>query len=71
MTSLTTTHSQFQQLWQHLLTQWQALGPQWADSVRRQFEQDHWQPVHNQLTATLQELGQLSDLITQARQSVP
>lgn len=68
--SLNIVHSRFQQAWYQLRQQWQRTTSLWDDPVRWQFEQDFWDGLETRVSATLQAMERLAQVITQARQNV-
>ncbi len=70
MSNLNTTRAELHESWQRVRQRWQGTTALWNDSVHRQFEREFWQPLEDQVPATLKEMERLTEVITQARRSV-
>ncbi len=49
---------------------WDAVGPSWNDQVRRQFVQEHWQPLEDHTLAVAKHMDRLSQLMIALRQEL-
>jgi hypothetical protein len=56
--------------WHSLSRQWDATCELWQDPVRRAFEREYWEPLGQDLQATLREAESLAELIAQAQRHV-
>ena len=70
MSSLSTTTAQLDAAWKRLHQRWEDTKAIWNDPVQRHFEKEYWTPLEGQTQATLKEMGQLAQVIAQARQKV-
>ncbi|MDX9953467.1 MAG: hypothetical protein RBT75_05205 [Anaerolineae bacterium] len=70
MSNLEDTHQQLAAHWKVLQQRWQVSRAQWDDAVARGFEREHWHEYEQIVPATLKEMCQLAEVITQARRQV-
>lgn len=49
---------------------WEETNPQWADSVRHDFEEHHWGPLEAHVIAAVKQMDHLSQQITALRQEI-
>ena len=68
--NLNTTRAELQEAWQRLRQRWQGTTVLWNDPMCRQFEREFWQPLEDQMPATLKEMERLAQVIAQARRGV-
>lgn len=55
---------------QALRQSWQNAAALWNDSVRRNFEQEHWSGIERETQATQQQMARLAQVIARARKEV-
>ena len=70
MAALKTVSENMQQAWKLLLHQWQMTASLWSDAAQRRFQKTYMEEYEPAVAATLRELGQLDQVITQARKNV-
>ncbi len=49
--------------WQHLDRHWQTTSEQWRDATQRDFEQQYWVPLAQQVRLTQRELANLIQVL--------
>ena len=47
---------------------WDEVKADWNDSVSRDFEENHWQPLEAQVVATLRAIDRLAPVLAKAQQ---
>jgi hypothetical protein len=50
-----------------LRLRWDAVQPDWQDSVRDHFEANHWDPLEAQVVAALRAMDRLSPILIRAQ----
>ncbi|MBI4670492.1 MAG: hypothetical protein HY741_02330 [Chloroflexi bacterium] len=70
MASLNSSVNEMQEALKRLLQQWEAARQVWADSVSRDFQEHHLEPLDTQTRAAQREMEKVAQVIAQARKSV-
>ncbi|MFN4258895.1 MAG: hypothetical protein ACK4RK_06325 [Gemmataceae bacterium] len=66
--SLGTGRSRLYASLEALRHRWQQTQELWTDSVRRDFEENHWEPLEQQVVDVLHAIDQLAQVLAQAKQ---
>lgn len=59
-----------QQAWKSLLDQWRTTAALWRDAAQSRFEKSYMEEYGPTVAATMRELGQLGQVIAEARRNV-
>ena len=70
MAPLSTAAESLQSAWQRLAHQWQTTVSLWGDAAQRRFQKGYMDEYEPTISAALKELGQLDQVIAQARRAV-
>ena len=70
MGSVGAASENIQQAWKQLSHQWQATASLWRDAAQRRFQKSYIEEYEPVVSAVLREMGQLEQVIAQARRSV-
>jgi len=70
MSNLTQSMTDLDAAFRSLQQRWDATAELWRDSVQREFDAAHWQPLARQNQSTARSLEQLAQVIAKAKQVV-
>lgn len=70
MSGLKRTATELEETWRWLCRQWDQTKSLWDDKVRRDWEEEFWTVLEQQVPATYREMERLAQVINRAQQDL-